>query len=397
MPDDALQGVRVLDLASELGLPCTRFLADLGADVIKVEQPGGDDTRQRPPFAGDKAEAERSLYFQHFNGNKRGVTLDLSKPDGQALFRRLAEQADVVVETFEPGTMAGWGIDYEALAKINPALIFTSITLFGQTGPWRDYKGGELIAFALSGLMALSGEPNSTPVLAPGELSSGMASMHAALAIQVALWHRLQSGKGQYIDVSVAEAAAHIGSYAVPFYSYHKQKAERVSHLETTFELHDVYPCKDGWVRLFINPPEHWVRLLEWMGNPPEISDPLFEDRHMRSENSDLIDPYVRELCNRYTKKEIYMESQSRHLAVTPMNTPGEFVESEQTKARRLFQDVDHPAIGKLPQMVPMHRGAEPEPPRRPAPTIGQHNDEVFGELGLSAAEISGLRARGVL
>src|SRR5579871_1834980 len=158
-----LSGFRVLDLADEKGLPCTRFLADLGADVIKVERPGGDATRSRPPFAQDIPHPERSLYFLHWNANKRGITLDLDSPDGQALFLQLARTADVVVETFRPGTLEDWGLGYEALAAINPRIILTSITVFGQTGPFRDYNGDELIAFALGGVMALAGEPGGPP------------------------------------------------------------------------------------------------------------------------------------------------------------------------------------------------------------------------------------------
>jgi crotonobetainyl-CoA:carnitine CoA-transferase CaiB-like acyl-CoA transferase len=399
MPFNALEGIRVLDLANEYGLACTRFLADLGADVVKVEAPGGDDTRQHPPFAGAKDGADRGLYFLHFNANKRGITLDLEKPGGQALFRRLAEKADVVVETFDPGTMAGWGLSYDALSAANAGLIMASITLFGQTGPWRDYKGGELIAFALSGLMAMSGEPNSTPVLAPGELSSGMAGMHAALAIQVALFHRLTSQRGQYIDVSVAEAATHLGSYAVPFYSYHKEKTVRITRAENTFELHDVYRTKDGWARLFILPRPHWLAFLEWLGNPEELSDPIFEDQHMRRDNSDLINPFVEELCQQYTKQELYLEAQSRHLAVTPMNTPKDFVESEQTKYRQVFSEVEHPVVGRYQQFGAIHKWSESVPTvRSAAPLVGQHTAEILGgELGLSSDDLASLRAAGVI
>ena len=234
----ALEGVRVLDLADEKGLPCTKFLADLGADVVKIEEPHGDRTRARPPFAGDIPHPERSLYFLHNNANKRGITLDLATPDGQRLFKELARTADVVVETLPPGTMQGWGIGYDALSTINPRLILTSITSFGQTGPWRDYKGGELIGFALGGLMAVSGEPAEPPCVAPGEMACGIASMHAALATEVALYHRQRSGRGQHIDVSLAEAAAHIGSYTVPEYSRSRTKPHRESHLQHASELH---------------------------------------------------------------------------------------------------------------------------------------------------------------
>ncbi len=397
--DGILSGLRVLDLADEKGLPCTKFFADLGADVVKVEQPGGDPARARPPFAQDQPHPERSLYFLHWNANKRGITLALETPDGQDLFRQLARTADVVVETFNPGTLARSGLDYPALAAINPGLVMTSITVFGQTGPYRDYRGNELIAFALGGLMALSGEPGGPPCLAPGDLASGMASMHAALATQVALFHRLRSGRGQQVDVAVSEAAAHIGGYVVPYYSHHGEKPVRVSHLHPTFELHDVYRCQDGYARLFILPRAHWLTFLDWLGKPPELDDPVFEDQNMRRDNSDLINPYVEALCQQYTKQALYLEAQARHLAITPMNTPADFVESEQTQARGYFLEAEHPVVGKYRQVGPLHHySAMPARVRRPAPLVGQHNEEILGgERGLSHDDLAGLRAAGVI
>lgn len=394
-----LSGVRVLDLADEKGLACTKFLADLGADVIKIERPGGDPTRARPPFARDIPHPERSLYFLHFNANKRGITLDLETPDGQALFRQLARTADVVVETSRPGAMSAWGLDYEALSALNPRLIVASITWFGQTGPYRDYEGDELVAFALGGAMALSGEPSGPPIVAPGELACGMASIQTALAIEIALFHRLRTGCGQCIDVSVSEAAAHVGGYVVPFYSHWHEKPVRVGYSQNSFEFHDVYQCQDGGVRFFINPMEHWRVFLEWLGSPEELCDPIFDDREIRKENRDLINPYVEQLCQRYTQRDIYLEGQGRHLPVSPMNTAGDFVEAEQTKVRGVFVEVDHPVVGRYRQAGALHKytGA-PTPVRRPAPLVGQHNEEVLvGELGLTHEDLASLRVAEVI
>jgi crotonobetainyl-CoA:carnitine CoA-transferase CaiB-like acyl-CoA transferase len=396
----ALDGLRVLDLADEKGLPCTKFLADAGADVVKIEPPGGDATRKREPFAGDDPGPERSLYFLHHNANKRGVTLDLATAEGQDLFRQLAKTADVVVETFSPGTMEGWGLGYEALAALNPKIVVASITLFGQTGPFKDYQGGELVAFALGGLMSMSGEPGGPPVVAPGELSCGIASMHAALAIQVALWHRLKTGRGQHIDVSLAEAATHAGSYVTPRYSYLKEKQERITHLGHCPELHhDLYRCKDGLARLFILSRDHWRTFVDWLGKPEELTDPAFERPHHRAQHMDQISPHVDRFVAGFTKNELYMEGQGRHLAVTPVNTPKEFVESDQTKARGFFQEVDHPVVGRYPQVGALHKySAVDTAVRRPAPLLGQHNDEVYrSELGLDAGNLEALRAKGVI
>ncbi len=395
----ALEGIRVLDLADEKGLPCTKFLADLGADVIKVEPPGGDSTRARPPFAGDIPHPERSLYFLHYNANKRGITLDLASPDGQVLFKELARRADIVVETFAPGTLAAWRLDYSQLAAINPGIVVTSITPFGQTGPWHAYVGGELIAFSVGGLMALSGEPGGPPCCAPGEMACGIASMHAALATEVALYQRNKTGCGQHIDVALAEAAAHVGSYVVPLYSHSKKKPERESHLKHAAELYqDLYRCKDGWVRLFILDRAHWRAFVEWLDSP-ELADPAFEDPHFRSENMRRISPYVDKLCMQYTKLEIYLEAQRRHLAVTPVSTPAEFVDSEQTRARGFFEETQHPVVGAYGQIGAMHKYSESASKIYcAAPLLGQHNDDVYrGELGLQVADLAALRANGVI
>jgi crotonobetainyl-CoA:carnitine CoA-transferase CaiB-like acyl-CoA transferase len=395
-----LEGIRVLDLADEKALPCAKLLADMGADVIKVEPPQGDATRRRPPFAGDIVHPERSLYFLHHNANKRGITLNLEVEEGQALFRRLAASADIVVETFRPGAMAGWGLGYEALAKVNPGIVVTSVTLFGQTGPFRDYRGGELVAFAMGGLMALSGEPGGPPCVAPGELSCGVASMHAALANEVALFHRKRSGRGQHVDVAVAEAAVHAGSYTVPLYSYTKKKPRRATHIGHGPEIqHDLFRCKDGWVRLYLINRRHWPAFVEWMGSPPELADPELAAAHVRSEHMGRIAPILDQLCSQFSKREIYLQGEDHHLAVTPVNTPGEFVDSEQTRSRGFFQEVEHPVIGKYRQIGAMHKfSATPTQMRCAAPLLGQHNADVYqGELGLSVEDMRDLKTRGVL
>ena len=399
MSSGALDGIRVLDLADEKGLPCTKFLADGGADVVKIEPPGGDATRRRGPFAGDLLHPERSLYFLHHNANKRGITLNLASADGQALFRQLAASADVVVETMPPGTMAGWGLGYVALAALNPGIVVTSITAFGQTGPWRDWTGGELEAFAVGGLMALSGEPDGPPCVAPGELCCGVASMHAALATQVALFHRQSGSRGQHIDVSLAEAAAHAGSYTVPLYSYHHTKPERTSHLGHCPELHhDLYPCQDGWVRLFILARNHWQAFAQWVGDP-ELLDPRYEDRRVRTAEMARLSPIIEAFCRRHTKREMYLEGQARHLAVSCVNTPAELVDSEQTQARGFFQEVSHPVVGAYRQVGAMHKYSDAATAVRcAAPLLGQHNADIYqGELGLSIEDLQTLRAEGAI
>ncbi|MBI4337478.1 MAG: CoA transferase [Chloroflexi bacterium] len=377
----------------------TKLLADLGADVIKVEPPGGDPCRRRPPFNQGVPAPEHSLYFTHYNANKRSITLDLATPDGSELFLRLVKTADAVLETYPPGYLESLGLGYARLREVNPGIVMTSVTPFGQTGPYRDMQGNDTVCLALGGLVALSGEPNSAPLVAPGELAYGMASSFAALGTLVALYHRSCSGQGQHVDVSVHEASVHIAGYAVPIYSATRRKPFRKSWRSRDFELHDLYPCLDGYARMFVVPRTHWQALVEWLGHPEELMSPVFVDSRTRRENSDIIDPHVARLCRQYTKDGLYQEGQRRHIAVSPMNTPGEFVESRQTRGRGVFLSTEHPFIGPYRHMGPLHRFSKtPAGVRRPAPMVGQHNAEVYcGELGLTARQLSALRAAGAV
>jgi benzylsuccinate CoA-transferase BbsE subunit len=255
-----LCGYRVLDLAGPLGLHCTKLLADMGADVIKIEPPRGDESRNIPPFKDDVPHPEQSLYFLHFNTNKRGITLDVEKPDGRAILFELARNADVLIETARPGGMDELGIGYAALRAQNPRLVYASITPFGQTGPWRDYKANDMAGLALGNLLYLAGEPGEPPLQPPGEIAYGMASTYGAFGIAVALYHRLESGKGQYVDVSMHECAGHIAGYFIPNYGYSGDKPARASRKGEETDLYDPYPTKNGYARIFIIPVEQWRR-----------------------------------------------------------------------------------------------------------------------------------------
>ena len=395
----ALYGYRVLDLAGPLGLHCTKLLADMGADVIKVEPPRGDGSRSVPPFKDDLPHPEQSLYFLHFNTNKRGITLDVEKPDGRAILFELARNADVLIETERPGYMDELGIGYPALRAQNPRLVYASITPFGQSGPWRDYKANDMAGLALGNLLYLAGEPGEPPLQPPGEIAYGMASTYGAFGIAVALYHRLESGKGQYIDVSMHECAGHIAGYFIPNYGYTGAKPARASRKGEETDLYDPYPTKNGYARIFIIPVEQWRRLVDWMGRPPSISGPEFEKMSYRRQHPDIVVGAIAEFCSRHTKEELYEEGQKRRIAVTPINTAGEFINSEQVKERELFVEMEHPVIGKYAQFGPVPRFSESAGAiTRPAPLMGQHNKEIYcGELGMSNDDLVALRASEVI
>jgi len=394
-----LSDYRVLDLAGPLGFHCSKLLADMGADVVKVEPPGGDPARGIPPYKGDLPDPEKSLYFLHYNTNKRGITLDIESADGQAILRELAHGAAVVLETFEPGYLDGLGIGFETLRSENRGLIMASVTPFGQTGPWCHYRATDIAGLALGNLMYLAGEPGEPPIQAPGELAYGMASTYGALGVSVALYHRLESGMGQHIDVSMHECSAHIAGYFIPHYSHSGDKPGRASRKGEETDLYDPYPTKNGYARIFIIPVEQWRRLVEWMGNPDSIADPAFEKMEYRRQHPDVVHRAISEFCSRHTKEELYDEGQRRRICVTPINTIGEFMESPHTKAREIFVEMEHPVIGKYQQYGPIPRLSEtPGRITRTAPLIGQHNEEIYcGELGLAKEDLVALRGAGVI
>ncbi len=394
-----LTGYRVLDLAGPLGFHCTKLLADMGADVVKIEPPGGDEARRSPPFKDDLPHPEKSLYFLHFNTNKRGITLDITAPEGRAIFLELARKADVVLETFRPGRMDELGIGYEALRTQNPALVYAAITPFGQTGPWRNYKANDMAGLALGNLLYLAGEPGEPPLQPPGEIAYGMASTYGAFATAVALYHRLDSGKGQYIDVSMHECSAHIAGYFIPHYGHSGVKPARASRKGEETDLYDPYPTKNGFVRIFIIPVEQWRRLVDWMGRPPSIAGPEFEKMAYRRKNPEPVHKVISEFCLRQTKEELYEEGQKRRIAVTPINTAGEFINSPQTQARQIFTQMEHSVIGKYAHFGPVPRLSEtPGRVRRSAPLIGEHNEEIYrGELGMTIDDLVALRVSGVI
>jgi len=398
-PSGPLTGYRVLDLGGPLSLHCAKLLADMGADVIKIESPAGDESRRMPPFKDDTPHPEKSLYFLHFNTNKRGITLDVEKPDGREILLELCKKADVLIETYRPSRAKELRLTYPELSAVNPALIVASITPFGQYGPWKDYKANDMAGIALGNLLYLAGEPGEPPLQPPGEIAYGMASTYGAFGIAVALYHRLDSGKGQHIDVSMHECGGHIAGYFIPNFGYTGEKPARASRKGEETDLYDPYQTKNGYARIFIIPVEQWRRLVDWMGKPASISGPEFEKMAFRRKHPEIVVGAIAEFCARHTKEELYEDGQKRRIAVTPINTAGEFIEMEQTKSRGLFVDMEHPVIGKYKQFGVVPRRMEtPGAIYRPAPLLGEHNKEVLiGDLGLNNDDLVALRAEGVI
>lgn len=400
--EGSLTGYRVLDLTDSKGAYCAKLLADLGADVIKIENPQGDSGRKMPPFLNDIPHSEKSLYFLHRNSNKRGITLNLSTTQGQVIFRNLIKNADVLVENYPPGYMSDLNLGYDNLKAINPRLIMASITEFGNEGPYKDWKGSNLVDFALSGTLITSGFPGKPPCMAPGSPAYDAASIHANISIIAALFMRGTTGEGQYLETSVHETSR-MGLYPwiVPIYSYNSNPDAPPPVPETRLgaSIYPVYPCKDGFIRVIALTPRQWDALVRVLGNPEILQLPEWRDFIYRIGNAADLYPLVVEYTQGATMIELFEAGSREGVPIAPVLKVDDFYNSPQTKARQSFVEVDHPIAGKGEYPAPPFRHSEtPSSIRRPAPCLGEHNEEIYcQELGFSKEDLVSLRGAGVL
>lgn len=399
----ALAGMKVLDLTSAMGTYCTKLMADLGADVIRIEKPCGDASRKLGPFYRDEADPEKSLYFLYFNTNKRSVTLDLETADGQEIFRKLVKNADVVVECFAPGYLDNLGLGYSALKEINPALVMTSITGFGQTGPYKDYKTSDLIGWAMGGLMYVTGTKDRPPLYAYGYQAYLMTSVFAACGTMTAHLNRLWTGKGQQVDVSMQECVASQMEQATMKFCLNGEVTERNGAQHPIAAPCNVYPCKDGYWAIIANSPQMWNAFVEWVISEDIGVETLLKEEYQfqPARHRDLetvLNPIIVEFGMRHTKAELYEEGQHRRVPVAPASTPEDVVKDIQLKAREYFIEVDHPSTGPVMYPgAPFKMTATPWKIIRPAPQVGQHNEEIYASLGLSKAELVAYKEAGVI
>ncbi|HWR69966.1 MAG TPA: CoA transferase [Dehalococcoidia bacterium] len=395
--EGALSVYRVLDLTDQKGAFCTKILADLGADVIKIERPEGDATRSIPPFAGDVPHIERSLYFLFRYANRRGVTLNLETADGKKIFERLVKKADVLVETFSPGYMAGLGLDYVALKKINPGLVMASITEFGQTGPYKDWKGSDIVNYAMSNTMITSGFGDGAPINLPGTPSCDAASLIAAISIITALYMRGDGGQGRYIDTSVHESSRlALYPWMLPMYSYNVNPGMPLPPPEGRLGtmIYPVYPCKDGFIRVVALTPRQWDGLVHVLGDPEVLKQPQWREFYYRIGNAADIFAVMLEFTMQYTMQELFEKGHEEGVPIVPIYNIEGFTNSPQTEARKFYSEMKHPVVGKFKYPGPPYKwsGTHCEA-KRPAPTLGQHNEEIYcKELGLSKQDLAALR-----
>ena len=423
--DGPLADIRVLDLAGEIGQYCTKLLADLGADVIKIEPPEGDPVRELPPFYHDEPGPEHSLYWWHLNTNKRSLTLRLESPEGQDVLRKLAATADVIVETFEPGYLGGLGLGYEGLSATKPDIILTSITGFGQTGPRAHYKAPDIVGVASGGTMWLAGDPADPPNVPPCKQGFVSASIVGASGTLTALYHRDMIGEGQHVDVSMQEALSLTQETAMQ--TWDMLQALRVRNGAKGIIPVDIpgigpYECSDGHVYGYLGSPggATWADMLQWMteeGMAEDLNEEpyygLCQELNIRFLMTIATDPevakklsffpHLNEVLKRFVKSktrwEMYEGAQSRRLLFGIVSTPEDIAKNPQLLYKKWLADVEHPELGATLQYPgrPYDFSETPWAIRRRPPLRGEHTDEVLGELGITGDRLAALRSEGVV
>lgn len=399
----ALADVRVLDLAGPLGVYCTKLLADLGADVIKIEPPDGDPARNLGPFYHDKPHPEKSLYWFHMNTNKRSITLNLNLQAGKNIFKQLVTTSDIVVETFRPGYLEEKGLGYPTLYGLNSGLILTSITGFGQTGPWKNYKACDIVGLALGGLLHVCGFPDKPPIRMAGSQAYHQVSVQAAAGTLIALYHRLVTGKGQHVDVSMQQSIPICLQTRTIIYEKTRTLPKRIGE-DRTQAAYGIFPCKDGYIDIRIQLP-NFEPLVKWMdseGMAADLGETKWSDPFYRntSEAIQHINEVLSAFLKTHTKREIYEEGQRRGLVIGPVNSVAEVVKDPPLEARQYFIELEHPELrASLKYLGAPYRLSEtPWSLRRRAPLVGEHNSEIYQkELGFPRQELVSLKQTGVI
>jgi benzylsuccinate CoA-transferase BbsE subunit len=410
-----LSPYRILDLADERGVFCAKILADMSADVIKVEPPGGCGARRIAPFYNDVPHPERSLFWYSYNANKRGITLNLECEDGRELFRKLVATADIVIESFAPGYMQGLRIGYVDLCEIKADIIMTSITPFGQDGPYRDFHVSDLICWSMGGFAYLTGDSDRPPVGISFPQAYLTGANEAAVATMVALYHREFSGGGQYVDVSIQASVAKDMMNAPYFWQEAHVNLRRAGPFRVGLSLASkqrvIWKCKDGEVAFFFWAGMTGVRtntaLVQYMdeeGMAPEFMKQMewetFDAARASDELFDKLSYHVGKFFLAHTKEELFREAVKRKMTLYPVQNAADITSDEQLQSRGYWEEIEHPEFGiKIPYAnTPTVLSGELKIKKRRAPLIGEHNEEIYmGELGISKEELIRLEELGAI
>ena len=402
MPNPALNDLRVIEFAEMVSGPmCGKMFADMGAEVIKIEPPGrGDEARSHPPYPGDVPHPEKSGFFLYLNTSKKSLTLDPASPAGVEVFKRLIADADVLIENHRPGYLESIGLGYETLRALNPRLILTSITPFGQTGPYRDWKGTDLVEWAMS----LTGYNTPTlvddvdkenPLRAPGHAAEMMGATNAAAATMMALFHRDATGAGQWVDAPCWQATVNTSKLEMAAYSYVGIPFSRLrANVQVGLEP---LPCRDGYIYTLWAADSHWKALRTLLGDPPELVNEIFDTHAGRHENDDILRTLIRQHLAQHDMDHLVTEGQRLGLTIGPVHTVAQAAHHPHLEARGAFVEIDHPAAGsfKFPRSLVQMTATPPESMR--APLLGEHNVSILSRLGYTGEDLRRLQSAGVI
>ena len=406
MPEQALSDVRILDLTRYITGPyCAKLLGDYGADVTKVERPGtGDPARSMGPFFKDDPHPEKSGLFLYLNTNKKSITLNLKSGWGRTVVRELVKDTDILVESFRPGVMEKLGLGYQELKEINPRLVMTSISNFGQWGPYRDFKATEIVIFAMGGPMLATGRTGREPLKYYDSVSSYQIALDATIATMACLRHARRTGVGQQIDLSMFEALLSSidrrGTYTLSWEYCQRLETYRVTASAGGVMPQAGYACKDGYIQFTWTMRQHWPRFCRWIGRPELLEDPKFAtvEQRMQPEQMGVIEAFGASFLMDHTMAEL-MESMEEHqIPGGCVYSVADVVADAQMQHRQFFVEIDHPVAGKF-----RYPGAPARPLETPwqagrAPLLGEHNEEVYcGRLGYSKEDLVRLREQGVI
>ncbi|MBM2825316.1 MAG: formyl-CoA transferase [Dehalococcoidales bacterium] len=399
MAERALKGVTVLDISEGIAGPyCARLLGNFGADVIKVEKPGeGDKTRKVGPFPKDIPHPEKSALFLHLNINKKGVTLNLDAATGRKIFKELLPSADILIESFQPGQLSAWGLDYAILEKINPRLLMTSITPFGQNGPYRDYKPSSAVLDALGGHTFIQGDPKREPLRNHEGVAEYTGGMFATIATMGALFYSGDTGQGQQIDISSLQCAAVLES----------SRSSRWTHLHNIQQRTNgrfggwpgkAYRCRDGYVALAGVGPGGDLTAMFSVIDIVELLDEKYETEDGRAASAAELDAIIQPWLLEHDKYEIFNALQKVRVQAGVCSDAEDLLTDAGYEARDFWVELDHPEVGKLKYPGPLVLMSETEWQSSRAPLLGEHNEEIYcGKLGYSPLELTQLRQGGVI
>lgn len=399
MPEGALRDIRVVDLSQGIAGPyCTKLLADYGAEVIKVEPPEGDISRRYGPFPDDVPDDDKSGLFLHLNTNKKSITLDITTATGTIILKRLLAKAQVLVESYPPGYLSSQGLGFDHLRQEFPSLVAVSITPFGQSGPYRDYKANSIAAMALSGLMYVTGNPDREPLTTGGEPAEYFAGLCAWVSTLAALEYVAQGGQGQHIDISLWESLSAADEYNTLMYSLWGAIRRRYYSRHPFLYPADIYPCKDGYVVVVPAAAGFPMGMAIMIEKPEMAANPLFIsnwDRILQWQQMDqVIGPWLQE----HGWREILERAQELRMPFAAVPTTADLLENDHLQARGFFVEVAHPAAGRLRQAgAPFKMSKTPMTPG-PAPLLGEHTAQLLtDELGYQGKDLVILKERGVI